>query len=674
MKFGRLLKFFTIILLSFLTIGCTNDFIEEQINIIEFSDSTVRSLSAEIIINEQFYEALPNFGIDFHDKENYIKFCLPELENKSLYDGTIDIKSIIRDQNINFIFKYSNFPSYKINIPILWTGFTEPYQSDNSWQFYYQSLDWLKYYTSQKTKSDPNPNLDFRIKHLIGGYILNDYASNALNQSLEFAWNDHAIARRTDRTREYLEDYINNNDSLNINILYPALKIAYSHYLKLVLPDHYPRLPHNHGLMMDMALYKAALYFNFLYKDETKNKSIERINWQIKNSISSKGVHLEHSPGYQNFYLKLLLDVVESFLNSDLEVPEYLINSVDNMFMAIPYLLQPNKTYPQFGDTPNSQIYNKDMLENYINLNITDADLAYLIEFFKNSTSSEEYFQKIKIFDGAGYAAFRSNWSTAEPEKDIMAHFSCNFFSWTHYHRSENTFELYGYGTEIIVDAGHHNFNRNDPYTSFSYQSYAHNVLLVNNQNYKPNEKYFGASKIDDHFINNEGLSWVKGNHPHYRHLNIEKVYRYFGMDDQSLFYLKDSLSSPNSKYTYQQLFTLRPEFENVEKLENDLILASSNNSNFPGLAIYPFISNFTLSIKNGINKEQIMGWYFERKNHKSPTNTIVLDYRDLGHNVELPVIMEVIPPSEVHDVRGKQDLYLEKYRSKKEYLSFSKQ
>jgi len=227
---------------------------------------------------------------------------------------------------------------------------------------------------------------------------------------------------------------------------------------------------------------------------------------------------------------------------------------------------------------------------------------------------------------------------------------------------------------EIIVDAGHHNFNRNDPYTNFSYQSYAHNVLLINNQNYRPNEKYFGVSKIDDHFINNEGLSWVKGHHPHYRHLNIEKVNRYFGMDDESLVYIKDVLTSPDTSYTYQQLFTLRPEFENVEKLENDLILASSNNSNFPGLAIYPFISNFNLNIRYGVNEGQIMGWYFEMKNQKIPTNTIILDYRDLGHNVELPVIMEVIPPSEVHNIRGRQDLYLEKYRSKKEYLSFSKQ
>jgi len=394
------------------------------------NDNTIRGYSAEIIINEHFHELLPNFGIDFHDKESFIKFSLPDLKKKNLCDGIYDVKNIIENQNVNFIFQYSNFPSYRINIPIIWTKFSEAYQSDNSWQFYYQSLSWLNYYTSQRIHSDPNPNLDFKIKHLIGGYVLRDYARNALNQPLEFAWNDHAIARRTDRTREYLEDYINNNDSLNINILYPALKIAYSHYLKLMLPDHYPSLPHNHGLMMDVALYKAAMYFNFIYKEEAINKSYERMNWQIQNSVSSQGIHLEHSTGYQDFYLKLLLDIINSFLISNIEIPEYIINSVDNMFKAIPYLLQPNGTYPQFGDTPNTQFDNLSKLEKYIDLNITDTDLAYLLEFFKNSTSSQEYFQNTKIFDEAGYAAFRSNWSIAEPENDIMAHYSCNFFSW----------------------------------------------------------------------------------------------------------------------------------------------------------------------------------------------------------------------------------------------------
>jgi len=144
-------------------------------------------------------------------------------------------------------------------------------------------------------------------------------------------------------------------------------------------------------------------------------------------------------------------------------------------------------------------------------------------------------------------------------------------------------------------------------------------------------------------------------------------------MDDQSLVYLKDSLSSPDNTYTYQQLFTFRPEFRNVEKLKNDLILVSSNSSNYPGLVIYPLVSNFTLSIKNGVEEGQIMGWYFEKKNYKTPTNTIVLDYQDLGYIVELPVIMEVIAPSKVNEVRNSQDKYLQKYISKKEYLSFSK-
>lgn len=38
-----------------------------------------------------------------------------------------------------------------------------------------------------------------------------------------------------------------------------------------------------------------------------------------------------------------------------------------------------------------------------------------------------------------------------------------------------------------------------------------------------------------------------------------------------------------------------------------------------------------------------MMGWYFENRNLKTPTNTIVLDYQGLGNIVELPVIMEVI-------------------------------
>ena len=669
-----------------------------------YKDFTIRGYSNEIIENEDFHELLPNFGIDFDDKESFIRHSLPQLLHsklydpinprsaidlldnnsfgstnstevgmKKVYDSQDDVNKLIENGNVNFIFKFSTFPIYNISIPIKWTGFSESYQLDNSWQFYYQSLDWLSYYTSEINDRYPNQTLDLKVKHAVGGYVLKDYANNALNSSLKYGWSDHAIARRADRTREFLEDYISYNDSLNIDILYPALKIAYSHYLRLMLQDHYPSLPHNHGLMMDVALYKAANYFNFMYKEEALKISNDRIEWQITNSVSSKGVHFEHSPGYQTFYLKILIDVVNSFADSDIEVPEFLISAVDNMIMAIPYLLQPNITFPQFGDTPNSRVDISSMIEDYIDLNQTGTDLSNILEFFKNTGSSHGGFQNTKVFDEAGYAAFRSAWSSNEPENDVMAHFSCNFFSWTHYHRSENSFELYGYGTEIITDAGHHNFNNKDPHTYFSKQAYAHNVLLINNQNYKPHVKHFGKSKIVDFKVEDSGFSWVKGYHPQFWNYLRTEVYRYFGMDDQSLVYLKDSLTSPDTTYTYQQLFTLRPEFHNVERLNNDLILVSSNNKDYPGLILYPVNSNFHLSVKNGIQEGQMMGWYFEGRNVKSPTNTIVLDYAELGTTVELPVMMEVISPQELTSVKVNQDRYLEKYSSRIGYLSFTK-
>ena len=584
-------------------------------------------------------------------EEEILRYVLPIRNDQQIADLNFTdpdtIKQIILYRQVNFIFKHSTFPVYNIPIPINWIDFNDKNNqfTNNSWQFQFRSLSWLHWYTDQKIKKDPNKSLDLNLKHQIGGYIISDYTKNALSKSFAYGFGDHPTARRLDRTREFLQSYISHSDTLDISILKYAVQLSLCHYFALMMNKYYKDYPHNHGLMMDIALMKAINFFNFPFESLAEEIYLRRMKWQVENSVSNKGVHLEHSPGYQSYYINLLNSTIKEFINSGVEVPDYLIQTQEKMILALTHLSQPNLTYPQFGVTDNKSIkgtYN--LLQEFKSLNISKVDFStveYVLSQGKKGSPPEKLDE---VYEDAGFASFRFRWSDSLSfSNDITAHYACNFHSWTHYHRSEGNFEIYGYGTEIIVDAGHYNFDKKNPYTYYSYQAPAHNVLLVNNTNYRPHAKYFGDSKIVDMFKNGE-LSYVKSVHPHFKKIGINQVFRYFGKKQKKYFFLIDSLYSKDTTNSYQQLFHFAPQFDQIDTLNRHFVIVSSSKTNQPKLILYFAHEVKQFDIVNGDSKN-IQGWYFPEANKKVPIHVLKIHYSTNKNRVILPVIMEVVPP-----------------------------
>ena len=375
-------------------------------------------------------------------EEAVIRTLIPAIkdEQKMLklnYSHPDSIKKMIIEGRVDFYYQFSTFPKWQLSIPIQWTNFDLkkfPYQENNSWQFYFLNLDWLDlWYKGQESDLDIN----FRVT----GYIISDYVHNVLGRGVKYEWNDHGIARRLERVTEFLRRYIRSTDSLDIDVLRNSLAIVSSHYLALASDTYYPDKPHNHGFMMDLALLDAINFYNLRFEEYAFDRALDRMRWQLQNSITRKGVHLEHSPGYQIFYISLINKVIEKLIEKKLKIPDFLIHSQDKLFLASIYFLQGNGTLVQFGDTGNAYVLGglKNLLDKYTSFGVSSADFSSMMYFLTKGNKGDPPKERVKIFENAGYATFINEWKPKFKD-NVFGHFSCNFHSWTHYHRAEGTF------------------------------------------------------------------------------------------------------------------------------------------------------------------------------------------------------------------------------------------
>jgi hypothetical protein len=264
-----------------------------------------------------------------------------------------------------------------------------------------------------------------------------------------FAWYDMAVASRAALLGYLLAQSGEVITAAERDILTDA---AVTHARWLSASKNY-KARHNHGLFSDAGLLMLCKSAPGIDECSTAVAlAHDRFRETLLATVSSEGVHLEHSVGYHFD----VLDLVERKLAVDMD-PE-VARVRDAMRKVAPWFVMPDGTYPQAGDTHRQNA----------------PDWAVLEAVKKRG--SQRF--------GTGYFAVR------EDESYLLVTASHNGSA--HKHLDDLSFVLVDGGQPLLVDPGLYGYE-SAPIRSYLKSAAAHNTLVIDQHHRLPSPPYGGT-------------------------------------------------------------------------------------------------------------------------------------------------------------------------------------
>lgn len=300
-------------------------------------------------------------------------------------------------------------------------------------------------------------------------------------------YHDHGTAIRTFHLLNFWNEF--RSSTVNTDPAFSQLfaKTLYEHATLLATPSFY-KPNNNHGMFQDMALTAVAETHRSFYRSSSwRSLATNRLTQQLNHSLSTDGVHLEHSPFYQIY----LYDTLARF-NDWAAANRFALSSrmgdVKDMPGALTYMLKPNGTLPMFGDTP-SIAHRPDAIpyvERY-------PHLYYAMTQGRSGAQPSTRVGKLSN----QYAFFRQHWGGASgPFHDaVQVMMTAGYHSNIHKHADDLSIDLYGYGRDFIVESGRYAYT-NRPERKVVMQAAAHNTVHVAGQNFKLTPSNLRRSQI----------------------------------------------------------------------------------------------------------------------------------------------------------------------------------
>lgn len=409
--------------------------------------------------------------------DTYLFYLDNEL-NSYLLDKDVE-KYISTEENIergkllfeNNILKLTSFA------PVEWEDWESDPFNNRSWQWALHWFDFNKYLLAFHYKANNDKVLD-SLKNLINSWIDRYLYNN--NTDFEFIWHDHATALRAEQIllllyylKKYNPLWIATNFGF-ISKLFETLNVIGK---KLEEEEFYSKYT-NHGLEQVRVLILLGLILN--------NKawvaiSILRLNDELEFSFTNEGVHKENSPGYHQFVFKVFLSIIEEF-------PSYVLKDLGPKFndiaskalTYITYILRPDKNLPIIGDTEL-----KPITDSYNNFFYGTVEYENFIYSLNQGRRGVAPLKNNIVYPKSGYAIFRNTWGNDKNFTDsIQLIFKAGCLSKYHHQQDENSFVLYAFGEDWLIDSGLYNYINKDPIRNYVRRRQAHNIPVISNTSY----------------------------------------------------------------------------------------------------------------------------------------------------------------------------------------------
>ncbi|MED4391721.1 alginate lyase family protein [Priestia aryabhattai] len=424
------------------------------------------------------------------------------------------------------------WPTYKFNGKLTWKE--NPYK-DDSWSFYFQSLDMVGYLTNAYEQTHSQKYLE-KAQWYIESWM--NANPSPTKQASRFAWKDHSTANRVVTMIQFWEQY-KNSAIYDKDFETKLIEMLEKHGDFLMDNKNYSA-GSNHGIFQDRSLIELALIFpDMSHSEQWYKKGMGRLITHVEGDVTKSGVHKEHSPSYHLLVLNLFKSINGFIKQFNVNEPK-LKDGISKMEDYLAFIGNQSGDLPMLGDSQPESLYSLNPKS------ITSQKLLYVVTKGKQGKKPG---QEMVYADG-GTAVFKNDLNNERP---LYLLFTSAFHSTTHKHADDLSFIL-NYGkTDFFVDSGKYNYSYTDPYREYFKGTLAHNTVTVDKKSFPVTKDQVNRSKISSSEIN-KTYNYVTGSHELYKGVKISRTLVYLKNTNSIL--VRDVMES-NKNHTYTDIFNI---------------------------------------------------------------------------------------------------------------------
>ncbi|MEW4280554.1 alginate lyase family protein [Priestia megaterium] len=424
------------------------------------------------------------------------------------------------------------WPTYKFNGKLTWKE--NPYK-DDSWSFYFQSLDMVGYLTNAYEQTHSQKYLE-KAQWYIESWM--NANPSPTKQASRFAWKDHSTANRVVTMIQFWEQY--KNSAIYDKDFENKLIEMLEKHGDFLMDDKNYSAGSNHGIFQDRSLIELALIFpDMSHSEQWYKKGMGRLITHVEGDVTKSGVHKEHSPSYHLLVLNLFKSINGFIKQFNVNEPK-LKDGISKMEDYLAFIGNQSGDLPMLGDSQPESLYSLN------SKSITSQKLLYVVTKGKQGKKPG---QEMVYADG-GTAVFKNDLNNERP---LYLLFTSAFHSTTHKHADDLSFIL-NYGkTDFFVDSGKYNYSYTDPYREYFKGTLAHNTVTVDKKSFPVTKDQVNKSKISSSEIN-KTYSYVTGSHELYKGVKVSRTLVYLKNTNSIL--VRDVMES-NKNHTYTDIFNI---------------------------------------------------------------------------------------------------------------------
>lgn len=502
--------------------------------------------------------------------------------------------------------KLHPFDDFKLSSWDNWE--VDPFKN-RSWQWKLNWFSFVPYFLAYYHSTKDDKVLD-EIKISINSW-LNQYIDKDTS-SFEFVWHDHAMALRAEQmvffyvyTLNYSKKWFEKN-----NTFFEYMLGGIKKHALLLSKDEYFTKYTNHGLEQARVLLILGLFLDDIESEKYQKLAISRIKDELLFAFTNEGVHVENSPAYHIFVLKVFMGIIKDFPKELLgDLSEQFDSIATKALSFITHIIRPDGTLPPIGDT--EQLKTSDAYS-LIYANTQEyKELFYALTQGKKGIKPKKLNQ---VYKNSGYAIFRDQWFDEKNYKQalqLIAKIGC--LSQYHHQQDEGHISLYTFGEDWLIDSGMYNHNNTDSIRKYMRSRLAHNVPLISNTKYDSDFSHRVNNWEVIDFSEDENNPNVKiklkvlENVIHNRNINLHTQDKVINIDD--IFEFEDNQSRD---ITLQWHIPVDKTITISESLNQVSIVSKTGNT-----LILDIIGDTPdkIYIQKGINKDKVISVVSHRSN-----------------------------------------------------------
>jgi hypothetical protein len=352
-------------------------------------------------------------------------------------------------------------------------SWTEDPHHDPSWNFLLHNMGYVASLAHVHHATGRYEFLE-RAQELVLSWIRGNSAY-VLRPPSAFSWGDHSTAIRLANWLVFWEVWARSATVPNMRLVLGSML---AHAARLADPGFYTP-GHNHGFDQDRALLAFSARFPELTCSAGwRDLALQRIASQIEWTISPRGVHLEHSPGYHMMamvQMEALEHALALFgLHHQLRIDVAALKRRMARFAAL--LFRPDGHIAMLGDSRHNTLANT----HYSRVLSQHAHECPELRAILSRGSAGELPSGMVSYPAEGYVIIRDDHERALrfDHAFYLLFAAAAHRGRGHKHSDDLSFVLSYGGHEFVADAGYYSYKR-DPWRDYFVGARAHNVVLV---------------------------------------------------------------------------------------------------------------------------------------------------------------------------------------------------